>query len=262
MRLRTVAASLAAVLALASCSKSPTGRSQLTLMPAQQLNQMGEQSYEQMKQELEINNDAATNAYVQCVSDALIETLPDPYRNADWEITVFANEAANAFALPGNNIGVYDGLLEVAENQHQLAAVIGHEIGHVIAEHSNERVSSNMMVGLGLQIGSVLAETQLDKGNAALLMAAMGVGAQVGILLPYSRTHESESDRLGLEYMADAGFKLEEAAQLWRNMAENSGGQNPPEFLSTHPNPSSRIDAINSYIPQLTVANKSPNCQR
>lgn len=262
MRLRIVAASLLATLALASCSKSPTGRSQLTLMPAQQLEQMGDQSYEQMKQELEVNSDAATNGYVQCVTDALIDTLPEPYRSADWEVTVFTNEAANAFALPGYNIGVYTGLLDVAENQHQLAAVIGHEIGHVIAEHSNERVSSNMMIGLGLQVGAVIADTQLDKENAALVMAALGVGAQVGILLPYSRTHESESDRLGLDYMADAGFKLEEAAQLWRNMSANSGGQAPPEFLSTHPAPSSRIEAINSYIPQLQVADQSPNCSR
>ncbi|AVJ55529.1 peptidase [Idiomarina sp. OT37-5b] len=261
MRLRTVAASLLATLALVSCSKSPTGRSQLTLMPTQQLEQMGDQSYQQMKQELAINTDAATNAYVRCVADALIETLPQPYRNADWEVTVFADDAANAFALPGYNIGVYDGLLKVATNQHQLAAVIGHEIGHVIAEHSNERVSSNMMVGLGLQVGAIIADTQLDSENAALVMAALGIGAQVGILLPYSRTHESESDRLGLDYMAAAGFRLEEAAQLWRNMAAE-GGANPPELLSTHPAPSSRIEAINNYIPQLTVANKSPNCRR
>ena len=261
MRLATVAASLLVSVTLVSCSKSPTGRSQLTLMPAQQLEQMGDQSYEQMKQELKVSSDETTNAYVQCVTDALIATLPEPYRSADWQVTVFENEAANAFALPGYNIGVYTGLLEVAENQHQLAAVIGHEIGHVIAEHSNERVSSNMMVGLGLQVGAIIADTQLDQENAALLMAALGIGAQVGILLPYSRTHESESDRLGLDYMADAGFKLEEAAQLWRNMSANSGA-NPPEFLSTHPAPSSRIDAINRYIPQLTVANNTPNCQR
>ncbi|MAK70995.1 MAG: peptidase [Idiomarinaceae bacterium] len=261
MRLATVAASLLATLALVSCSKSPTGRSQLMLMPAQQLEQMGDQSYQQMKQELTVSSDAATNAYVRCVSDALIATLPEPYRSADWQVTVFENEAANAFALPGHNIGVYTGLLDVAENQHQLAAVIGHEIGHVIAEHSNERVSSNMMVGLGLQVGAIIADTKFDKENAALLMAALGIGAQVGILLPYSRTHESESDRLGLDYMADAGFKLAEAAQLWRNMSANSG-TNPPEFLSTHPAPSSRIDAINNYIPQLTVASSTPNCQR
>lgn len=259
MRFRTITAAAFATLALVSCSKSPTGRSQLTLMPAQQLDQMGEQSYEEMKAELDINKDPATNAYVQCVSDALIATLPDPYRSADWEVTVFANEAANAFALPGNNIGVYDGLLSVAENQHQLAAVIGHEIGHVIAEHSNERVSSNMMVGLGMQVGAIIADSQLNEENAALAMAALGVGAQVGVLLPYSRTHESESDRLGLDYMAAAGFRPSEAAELWRNMAAQ-GGEKPPEFLSTHPAPSSRIEAINNYLPKLQVASTTPNC--
>lgn len=261
MRIRTVAASLLATMMLVSCSKSPTGRSQLTLMPTQQLQQMGDQSYQQMKQELDVSEDASLNAYVKCVSNALIKTLPEPYKSADWDITVFNNEAANAFALPGYNIGVYTGLLDVAENQHQLAAVIGHEIGHVIAEHSNERVSSNMMVGLGLQVGAMIADSQLDEENAALVMSALGIGAQVGILLPYSRTHESESDRLGLQYMAEAGFRLQEAAQLWRNMAAE-GGDAPPEFLSTHPAPSSRIEAINNYIPQLQVANKTPNCQR
>ncbi|WP_404402279.1 M48 family metallopeptidase [Idiomarina seosinensis] len=261
MQLRAVSLAVFASVLLASCSQSPTGRSQLMLMSPQQLDKMGEQSYQQMQQELEINTDEQTNAYVQCVSDELIDTLPEPYRSADWEITVFADDAANAFALPGNNIGVYNGLLDVAENQHQLAAVIGHEIAHVIAQHSNERVSSNMMVGLGMQMGAVLAETQLDDSTAALAMAALGVGAQVGVLLPYSRAHESEADKLGLRYMAAAGFEPAEAAQLWRNMAANSEGQAPPEFLSTHPHPGSRIDAINNYLPELQVASRSPNCQ-
>ncbi|MGM0481242.1 MAG: M48 family metallopeptidase [Pseudomonadota bacterium] len=261
MQLRTVITAALMTLMLASCSQSPTGRSQLMLMSPQQLDKMGEQSYQQMQQELDINTDESTNAYVQCVTNALIDTLPEPYRSAEWEITVFANDAANAFALPGNNIGVYDGLLKVAENQHQLAAVIAHEIAHVIAQHSNERVSSNMMVGLGMQMGAIVAETQLDDSSAALAMAALGIGAQVGVLLPYSRTHESEADRLGLRYMAAAGFKPAEAAQLWRNMAANADGEKPPEFLSTHPHPSTRIEAINSYLPGLKVAAGTPDCK-
>ncbi|MBL74496.1 MAG: peptidase [Idiomarinaceae bacterium] len=268
MRAWKIAALTLATVTVVSCSKSPTGRSQLAFLPEGQLNQMGEQSYEQMKAETPISDDPAMNAYVQCVSHALIDVLPEPYSQADWEITVFDQDTVNAFALPGNNIGVYRGLLDVAENQHQLAAVIGHEIGHVIAQHSNERVSSNMAVGAGLQIGAIFANKELESDTAALLMSALGVGAQVGILLPYSRTHESEADQLGLDYMADAGFKPIEAADLWRNMAKQSKGA-PPELLSTHPSPQTRIDAIEDYAPSLSARvqqahqqGRNPSCER
>lgn len=269
MNWKTATLSACMLVLLASCAKSPTGRSQLQLYSSSQLNKMGAASYEEMREEEKINQDAEVNAYVRCVSNALIENLPGDYSQKDWEVTVFAEPAVNAFALPGGYIGVYEGLLKVAENQHQLAAVIGHEIGHVIAEHSNERISSNMMVGLGLQLGGILASTQLDSNEAGLLMAALGVGAQVGILLPYSRTHESESDELGLRYMADAGFKLDQAPELWRNMRAASEGEAPPELLSTHPNPETRIQDLEALIPSLQdrysaarAAGNTPDCQR
>ncbi|MCK7458199.1 M48 family metallopeptidase [Idiomarina aminovorans] len=269
MNWKTVTLIACTLVLIVGCVKSPTGRSQLQLYSSGQLNKMGAASYEEMRKEQKINDNAEVNAYVRCISDALIENLPGNYSQMDWQVTVFAEPAVNAFALPGGYIGVYDGLIEVAENQHQLAAVIGHEIGHVIAEHSNERISSNMMVGLGLQLGGVLASTQLDSNEAGLLMAALGVGAQVGILLPYSRTHESESDELGMKYMADAGFKLEHAPELWRNMQAASDGQSPLELLSTHPNPKTRIKDLEAQIPALQEryaaarsAGKTPACQR
>ncbi|WP_289116722.1 M48 family metallopeptidase [uncultured Idiomarina sp.] len=269
MQLKTVLLGITAAVTLASCAQSPTGRSQLQLYPSSELNKMGAASYEEMRKEGKINQDEQVNAYVRCVTDALVETLPGDYAQMDWEVTVFDEPTVNAFALPGGYIGVYNGLLETAENQHQLAAVIGHEIGHVIAEHSNERISSNMLVGLGLQIGGVIASTQMDSDEAGLLMAALGIGAQVGVLLPYSRTHESESDELGLEYMADAGFQLDQAPELWRNMKAASGGAAPPELLSTHPNPDTRIQDLEAQIPSLqsryqqaVAAGHTPNCQR
>jgi len=269
MNWKTVTLSACMLVLIASCAKSPTGRSQLQLYSNSELNKMGAASYAEMRKEEKINEDAEVNAYVRCISDALIENLPGDYSQMDWQVTVFAEPTVNAFALPGGYIGVYDGLIKVAENQRQLAAVIGHEIGHVIAEHSNERISSNMMVGLGLQLGGILASTQLDSNEAGLLMAALGVGAQVGILLPYSRTHESESDELGLQYMADAGFKLDQAPELWRNMQAASEGQSPPELLSTHPNPQTRIQDLEAQIPALQerysaarAAGKKPACVR
>ncbi|RUO80422.1 peptidase [Idiomarina tyrosinivorans] len=253
---------------LASCSTSPTGRSQLQFFSHDQLAKMGNSSYEEMKKEEPIVNDADIIQYVSCVSHTLIKQLPEPYSTADWEITVFDKPVVNAFALPGANIGVYNGLLHVAKTPAQLAAVIGHEIGHVIADHSNERMSSNMLVGLGLQIGGAVANAKMDNSNAGLLMAALGVGAQVGILLPYSRTHESEADELGLGYMAKAGFDPHQAVELWKNMAAE-GGAAPPELLSTHPSPESRIDALQQQLPEVMPAYQTalkgsgaPQCQR
>src|SRR5690554_5385902 len=234
---------------LIACTQSPTGRNQLMLFSSGQLASLGDDSYAEMKKTEKVSTDAKINAYVRCITDDLIAVLPSPWRDKAWDVTVFDSEQVNAFALPGENIGVYTGLLKVTENRDQLAAVIGHEIGHVIADHGNERMSNQFAVGLGLQLGAAVAATKLDEQNAAMVMAALGVGAQLGVLLPYSRTHESESDQLGMDYMAAAGYNPAEAANLWRNMAKASGAAGP-EFLSTHPSPQTRIDAIEAYAPK------------
>lgn len=238
-------------LVVVGCTQSPTGRSQLMLFSSGQLASLGDDSYAQLKQNEKVSTDAAVNAYVRCVTDDLIAVLPSPWNQKTWEVTVFDNEQVNAFALPGENIGVYLGLLKVAENRDQLAAVIGHEIAHVIADHGNERMSNQFAVGLGLQLGATIAASKMDDETAALTMAALGIGAQVGVLLPYSRIHESESDQLGLDYMAAAGYNPLQAADLWRNMAKAGSSAGTPEFLSTHPSPESRIQAIEAYAPNV-----------
>lgn len=258
--------SLCALL-IASCAQSPTGRRQVMLFDNKQLNTMGAQTFEQMKAEEKISDNKAINSYVQCVADALLKVTPDEYRQQNWEVVVFDSDQINAFALPGGKIGVYTGLLKVAETPAQLAAVVGHEIGHVMAGHSNERLSTNQF----LQVGLALA----DAGSKAYgvqyqqqLMAALGVGAQVGVALPFSRTHETEADIIGLELMAKAGFNPEEAVALWRNMAAASGGSGP-QFLSSHPVPDTRIRTLQQNMPdasgqyaQRRAQGSLPNCKK
>lgn len=229
-------------LTLLACSTSPTGRNQLILVSDAQMDQMGIASFSQMKEKNPPLADAETNAYVQCISNALLKAAGEQPQS--WEVRVFKDDSANAFALPGKKIGVYTGMFNVAKNQHQLAAVIGHEIGHVQAKHGAERVSLNMAAQLGQQVAQISLE---DNENAPMIMAAIGIGSQVGVLLPYSRTHESEADYMGLKLMARAGFKPEESVTLWQNMAKAGGGA-PPEFLSTHPSDKTRIKQLRSAM--------------
>ncbi len=227
---------------LAGCATSPTGRTQLVFMPDTQLEQMGFQAFEQLKKDTPIETDPEINQYVQCVVQELTQDLA-----GQWEVVVFKVDQANAFALPGGKIGVYTGLLKIARNQHQLAAVIGHEIGHVLARHGNERVSQKVAVQTGLQVVQAIAAPRSTTGQ--LLMGALGVGAQYGVLMPFSRIQESEADVIGLELMAKAGFDPRESVQLWINMSE-AGGAQPPEWLSTHPSHESRIEELRSRLPQ------------
>ncbi|MCB5227128.1 M48 family metallopeptidase [Alishewanella sp. 16-MA] len=252
---------------LVACAESPTGRRQVMLYDSQQLSTMGAQTFEEMKAAEKISNDAEINRYVLCVSNALLKVTPDEYQQQSWEIVVFDSEQVNAFALPGGKIGVYTGLLKVAETPAQLAAVVGHEIAHVMAGHSNERLSTNQFLQMALALG--------DAGSKAYgvqyqqeLMAALGVGAQLGVALPFSRAHETESDIIGLELMAKAGFDPSEAVNLWRNMAKASGPAGP-QFLSSHPVPETRITTLQDMMPeangfytQRKAAGNLPSCRK
>jgi predicted Zn-dependent protease len=255
-----VAAGLAAL--LAHCATSPTGKPQLKLFPDSEIARMGVTAYEEMKQETPASKDKKATAYVKCVADAITAVVAPGMK---WEVTLFDDKAVNAFALPGGKIGVYTGLLKVAENQHQLAAVIGHEVAHVIADHGNARVSAQFATQSGLQLAQVLAGAASPQ--KAQLFGLLGLGAQVGVLLPYGRGQESEADILGLDYMARAGFDPRQSVKLWQNMGKASGGQ-PPEFLSTHPSHERRIEdltsnmqkALDTYT-QARKAGRVPDCQ-
>ncbi len=241
----------------AGCDTSPTGRRQLTLLPDEQVNAIGEQSFIALKRKGEIETNPRLNAYVDCVAGAIIEVLSEG--PSQWEVAVFRDSSVNAFALPGGKIGINTGLLEVATNQHQLAAVIGHEVGHVLANHSNERLSQEFAVDILL---SLIYMFFADESNISddIAIAALGLGAQFGVLLPFSRTHESESDVIGLELMAQAGFDPRQSVSLWRNM-ERASQRQPLEFMSTHPSHDTRIEDLNAQMDQANRLFESARAQ-
>lgn len=227
-----------------ACDESPTGRGQLTLIPDGRMTALGEDAFERMKKSAPVETDPRINAYVQCVADNLIQRLPG--EQPDWEVKVFQNATPNAFALPGGKIGVHTGMLQVAETPDQLAAVIGHEIGHVMAEHSNERLTQQLGVKVVLFLVNLFSD-EPGSMEHELLMRTLGIGSRVGVLLPFSRVHEREADILGLELMSRAGFDPAESVRLWRNMAERSR-ERPLEFLSTHPSRESRIQKLSEEV--------------
>jgi predicted Zn-dependent protease len=249
---------------ISSCAKSSTGRSQIMLYSPKQLDEMGSSSFEELKKKEKINQDPAINQFVQCVANAIIEQVPQSVHEGSWEVVVFDSEQVNAFALPGGKIGVYTGLLKVTDNQHQLAAVIGHEVGHVIEQHSNERLSSNSLAQTGLVLASAVLEANDVKARQQW-MAGLGLGLQYGVLMPYSRSHESEADIVGEDLMAKSGFDPSASIELWKNMAKASG-QQPPEWLSTHPSHTTRIQQLTEHLPvakqYYKQAKQKPQCRK
>ncbi|AMG29129.1 M48 family peptidase [Grimontia hollisae] len=262
MKLNRIITILAAALLsalVAGCTTSPTGRSQFILVSGSEMATLGAQSFSELKKNEKISTDKKTIQYVQCVTDAILAVTPPQPDFDKWEVAVFDSDQVNAFALPGGKIGVYTGLLKVARTQDQLASVIGHEIGHVMANHGSERVSSSLAANSALQITSV-ALGAAGSQNADLIMAGLGLGVNVGVLLPFSRTHESESDLIGVQLMNKAGFDPNQSVALWRNMAKASKGA-PPEILSTHPSHDTRISDLKTAIKQLPPpTRKAPNC--
>jgi predicted Zn-dependent protease len=260
LRLIPLGLSLTAAALIAACATSPLGRSQFKLYPDSELDAMGATAFQETSKTTPVTTDGRATAYVNCITSALIREV-----GGSWEVKVFDSKDVNAFALPGGKIGVYTGLLKVTETPDQLAAVIGHEIAHVIAGHSNERVSQQQVAGIGMSVAQVIVGGGPTGGA---MMSALGAGAQYGVLLPFSRTHESEADLLGLDYMAKAGFDPRQAVALWQNMAK-AGGQKPPEFASSHPSDETRIRQIQERLPkdvplyvQALAAGKRPDCKR
>ncbi len=262
MRHAIAALVIAASVAACATSTTSTGRTQYVGAVSQaQLNQLGAQAFTEAKQKGPLSTDARQNAYVRCVVDALVRQLPPGQQTIAWETAVFAQKEPNAYALPGGKVGVNSGLFDVARNQDQLAAVIGHEIGHVVERHHDERITRQMGAAGAVQLLGALA------GNYGQLATQGGsMLAQTGFLLPGSRTQETEADVVGQRMMAQAGFDPRAAVALWENMIA-AGGSRPPQWLSTHPDPQSRISELQaraqSLLPtweQARAAGRRPNC--
>ena len=265
MKTKTLLGGVLASALLVACATttSPTGRTQYVGgVSQQQLNQLGEQAFAEAKQKTPQSRDARQNAYVGCVVNAVVRQLPAPWDQQRWDYALFENAEANAWALPGGKVGVYTGIFKVATNQDQLAAVVAHEIGHVIARHHDERITRQLGAAGAVQLLGSLA------GDYSQIATQGGsVFAQAGFLLPNSRAQETEADVVGQELMAKAGFDPRGAVGLWRNMAA-AGGARSPQWLSTHPDPGSRLRELESradgLLPAMQAARRAgrtPRCQ-
>jgi predicted Zn-dependent protease len=240
-----------ALLLLSACSTTMTGRKQLTLIDDAKMDELGSTAFAELKQQGKVDRDAATVSYVRCVADAILAVTPTggaAPAGGKWEVLVFEDPTPNAFALPGGKIGVHTGMLDVASTAGQLAAVIGHEIGHVLLRHGNERLSQSVVAQSIMQAGSVAVGMTKPEFHDAVV-GGLGVGAQYGVLLPFSRKHESEADTVGQKLMAEAGFNPAEAVKLWQKMQQLSTGQEPPEWMSTHPANQTRIEQLEANLP-------------
>jgi predicted Zn-dependent protease len=237
------------LLGVVACQTVPvTGRSQLILLPEGSEVQMGLTSFEQIIKKSKVATDPGVNEQVTRVGRRIAEATGRT--DYAWEFKVLEDKQANAFCLPGGKVAVYTGLLPITKDDAGLAAVLGHEVAHAIARHGGERVSQTLLVQTGLAATQV-ALSGNDPRTVQAVTSLLGAGASVGVLLPWSRAQESEADRLGLIYMAKAGYHPSAARDLWVRMAELSKGrQQPLELLSTHPAPTARIQDIERWLPE------------
>jgi predicted Zn-dependent protease len=250
-----------------ACSTTPSGRSQITLKSDAELAAEGTRQFNQLRDTAPLVQNQATVDYVACIANAIIEVLDEESQAMYWELAVIEQQQVNAFVMPGGKISVFSGILGVAKNQHQLASVMGHEVAHVTARHSNERASAALVTGVGVDIAAIL----LGGGYANQTYGAsqtLGNVASLGLLNPFSRLQESEADLIGLDYMAMAGFDPRESVQLWQNM-NAANKTNLPEFMSTHPSGETRIEDLVDAMPKaLALYNEAqaqgrdPQCQR
>lgn len=258
--------SIATLLAACATTTSPTGRRQAVgAVSQEQLNQLGVQAFAQAKAKTPQSSDSRQTGYVRCVVNAITRELPAGVQT-QWETALFVDNSPNAFALPGGKVGINTGIFTVAKNQDQLAAVIAHEIGHVISRHHDERVTRQMGAQAGLGIVGAILGSAYGQGAAQATSQLGGAAVQGVFLLPNNRVQETEADVVGQRLMASAGFNPQQAVNLWENMIAASTSR-APQFLSTHPDPRARIaelrnraGALAPTYQQARASGRTPNC--
>ena len=251
-------------LIISSCTTAPiTERRQFKIIPESTLNRQAAQIYEKVKSKEKLSDDLNQLNEIKeighqielAVSEYFNQNnIADPTANFKWEYILVDNKKIkNAWCMPGGKIAVYSGILEVTKNKHGLASVMGHEIAHAVAKHSVERASRSMAVNIGTQIADIISGGKISGASRAAGVDVAGMLAHFGIMNPFNRKQESEADYLGLIFTSLAGFDIRESAKIWERMKEANKGKEPPEWMSTHPSTSRRIQQIKDWIPGVTL---------
>jgi predicted Zn-dependent protease len=257
-RMAVAASTLALVTLIAACATVPiTGRKQLSLIPDSQMNSMSFSQYQEVLNTSQLSTDTVKVEQVRRVGRNIQGAVERYFKDRGmssqldgfaWEFNLIESDQVNAWCMPGGKVAFYTGILPVCQNDAGIAVVMGHEVAHAIARHGGERMSQELAVQMGgLALSEALSSQPAETRD--LWLGAVGMGAQVGVLLPFSRQHESEADHMGLIFMAMAGYDPREAPKFWERMSSGGGGA-PPEFLSTHPSDATRIRKLNELMPE------------
>lgn len=263
MKLKSILLSIVAMILIVACATNPfTGKKTMALMPNSQLFPTAFAQYDQFLTENKVITGTKDAEMITRVGQR-IAVASERWLNANgyegylkdykWEYNLVDDKAVNAWCMPGGKIVFYTGILPIAAGETGVAAIMGHEVAHALANHGQQRMSAGMLQQLGAVAGNVAIK---DEQNRNIFNQAYGVGSTVGLMLPFSRNHETEADKIGLYIMAVAGYNPDEAAELWKRMKANSGGQAPPEFLSTHPSNDSRIANLTALAPKAKAEAK------
>ncbi len=249
---------------LNSCGSAPiTERKQLKLIPESKLNAQAAQIYEKVKEKEKLITDGSTLKEIKEIGSKMEDSiseyfykqnLKDPTTNFQWEYILIDNKKIkNAWCMPGGKIAVYTGLLDITKNKNGLAAVMGHEVAHAVAKHSVERASRGVLMKTTIQITDILTGGKISQVNRTTGMDTVGLLAQLGLMNPFNRKQETEADYLGLIFSSLSGFDIRETTKIWERMREANKGQEPPEFMSTHPSSTNRINQINEWMNEIML---------
>ena len=249
---------------LNSCGSAPiTERKQLKLIPESKLNAQAAQIYEKVKEKEKLITDGSTLKEIKMIGSKMEDSiseyfykqnLKDPTTNFQWEYILIDNKKIkNAWCMPGGKIAVYTGLLDITKNKNGLAAVMGHEVAHAVAKHSVERASRGVLMKTTIQITDILTGGKISQVNRTTGMDTVGLLAQLGLMNPFNRKQETEADYLGLIFSSLSGFDIRETTKIWERMREANKGQEPPEFMSTHPSSTNRINQINEWMNEIIL---------